>query len=220
VFFFAVETSATIGYGAMHPTTTAAHTIATVEAMSSVLLVAITTGVMFAKFSIPRARVRFASHPVISDYDGVPTLMFRIGNERSSRMVEAVVRVVCIRTERTREGVTMYRMYDVKLERDRSPALARSWMVLHKLVDGSPLHGATPESLARDEVEIIMTLQGTDEVSTQGHQAQHQWVAADIKWGVRYADMLSERPDGGLRLDMARFDDVVPVMAAVSDRAV
>src|SRR5438094_8793234 len=60
LFFFSVETSGTIGYGAMHPVSTAAHLAVTVESIVSILLVALTTGLVFAKFSIPRARVRFA----------------------------------------------------------------------------------------------------------------------------------------------------------------
>jgi inward rectifier potassium channel len=209
-FFYSVETMGTIGYGEMYPTTRAAHAIVTLEALGQIFLLAVTTGLVFAKFSIPRARVQFARHPTIGPYDGVPTLQFRIGNERASRLLEAVIRVVLLRTERTREGVTLYRMHDLKLERERSPALSRSWTVLHKIEPGGLLHGATPESLARDEVELILTLSGTDELSAQVLYAQTRYDAKDIRWGARHADMLSERPDGRLRLDMRRFHDVVP----------
>jgi inward rectifier potassium channel len=212
-FFFSVQTLGTIGYGAMHPVSSAANALVAVETIISILIIAITTGLVFAKFSTPRARVQFAAHPTIAPYDGVPMLQFRLGNERDSRLLEAMVRVVMLRTEKTREGVVMYRMYDVHLERERSPAVSRSWTVLHKIVPSSPLHGATPESLARDEVEIIVTLTGIDEVSVQQLHAQKQYVAADIRFGARHADMLSERPDGGLRLDMTRFHELVPTKA-------
>jgi inward rectifier potassium channel len=173
-------------------------------------MVAMITGLVFARFSMPRARVRFADHPVIAPYDGVPTLMFRVGNQRDSRLIEAVLRVVEMRTERTREGVTMYRMYDLKLERDRSPALARSWTVLHHITPESPLYGSTPESLASDEAEFILTLTGLDEVSAQSLHAQTRYVHEQVRWGMRHADMLSERPDGRLRLDMAQFHVLEP----------
>src|SRR3954463_5809072 len=117
LFFFAIETSGTIGYGEMHPLSTGARMIMTLQSVSTILLVALTTGLVFAKFSIPRARVRFARNPAISPYDGVPTIHFRMGHERESRLLEVQLRVVMIRTERTHEGVTMYRMYDLKLER-------------------------------------------------------------------------------------------------------
>ncbi len=208
-FFYSVETMGTIGYGEMYPTTRAAHALVTIEALAQIFLLAVTTGLVFAKFSIPRARVQFARHPTIGPYDGVPTLMFRVGNERDSRLLEAVLRVVLIRTETNREGVTLYRMYDLKLERDRSPALSRSWTVLHKIDRTSLLHGQTPESLERQEVEFVLTLQGTDELSVQQLHAQTRYEAKDVRWGARHADMLSERPDGKLRLDMRRFHEVV-----------
>jgi inward rectifier potassium channel len=208
-FFYSVETMGTIGYGEMYPTTRAAHAIVTVEALTQIFLLAVTTGLVFAKFSIPRARVQFAKHPTIGPYDGVPTLQFRIGNERDSRLLEALIRVVLMRTEKTREGVTLYRMYDLKLERHRSPALSRSWTVLHKIDHTSLLHQATPETLARDEIEFILTLSGTDELSAQLLHAQTRYEAKDVLWGARHADMLSERPDGRLRLDLNQFHEIV-----------
>jgi inward rectifier potassium channel len=215
-FFFSVEVSGTIGFGDMHPNSMGAHLLVTLESLVSIILVAITTGLIFAKFSRPQARVEFAEHPVISPHDGVPTLMFRLGNRRDSRLIEAVLRVVLFRTERTKEGVTMYRMYDVPLERDRSPALSRSWMAFHRITEKSPLWGATPESLVKDEVEFILTLTGIDEVSAQSLHAQSTYYAKDLRFGMRHADMLSERSDGGLRLDMSRFHHLVPTLATES----
>jgi inward rectifier potassium channel len=210
LFFFSVETSGTIGYGAMHPISASAHLVVTVESIVSILFVALITGLVFAKFSIPRGRVRFATNPAIGLYDGVPTLYLRLGNQRDSRLIDATLRVVLMRTERTKEGVTMYRMYDVVLERDRSPAMSRSWIALHRIVEGSPLYGYTAETLARDEVELLLTVIGLDEISVQAHHAQHQYLAADVRWGVRPADMVTELPDGRLRVDMTRFDDLTP----------
>ncbi|HZS41833.1 MAG TPA: ion channel, partial [Polyangia bacterium] len=201
LFFFSVETSGTIGYGALHPVTTAAHLVVTVESIVSILLVALTTGLVFAKFSIPRARVRFATNPTIAPYDGVPTLYIRLGNQRDSRLIDATLRVVLMRTERTKEGVTMYRMYDLVLERERSPAMSRSWIALHRIVEGSPLHGSTPESLASQEAELMLTVIGMDEISVQSHHAQHLYEAKDLRWGMRPGDMVSELPDGRLRVD-------------------
>src|SRR3954469_10877630 len=157
-FFFSVETAGTVGYGAMHPVSMAANSVATVEALVSMLMLALTTGLVFSKFSIPRARVRFTEHPVIAPFDGVPTLQLRIGNQRDSRLLEATIRMVMTRTERTREGVLMYRMYDLTLVRERAPGLSRAWIVMHRLDENSPLFGATPESLARDEIELAVTL--------------------------------------------------------------
>ncbi len=208
-FFFSVQTMGTIGYGVMHPLSAAAEALVTAEVIVGVSLVAITSGILFAKFSVPRSRMTFAEWATISPLDGVPTLMFRLGNERASQVIEAIVRVVMVRTERTAEGVLYYRMRDLRLERDRSPALARSWTVLHTIDASSPLHGATPESLARDEVELMLTVVGIDETSAQNLHARHTYPHDRIRWGARHADMLSERADGSLLLDVREFHNVV-----------
>jgi inward rectifier potassium channel len=209
-FFFSVQTMGTIGYGVMHPLSAGAEALVTAEVIVGVSLVALASGILFAKFSVPRARMQFAEWATIAPFDGVPTLMFRVGNERASQIIEATVRAVLLRTERTAEGVVFYRMRDLRLERERSPALARSWTVMHPIDERSPLHGATPETLARDEVELILTVVGIDETSAQNVHARHTYGAEQVCWGARHADMLSERPDGRLELDARAFHRLVP----------
>ena len=209
-FFFSIQTMGTIGYGVMHPLSAAAEALVTAEVVVGLSLVALTSGLLFAKFSVPRARMQFAEWATIAPFDGVPTLMFRVGNERASQIIEATVRVVCLRTERTEEGVVYYRMRDLVLARERSPALARSWTVLHPIDERSPLHGATPETLARDEAEFIVTIVGIDETSAQNLSARHTYDHSRVRWGARHADMLSELPDGRLRLEMREFHRVLP----------
>jgi inward rectifier potassium channel len=208
-FFFSVQTMGTIGYGVLYPQSEAAQALVTTEVIVGVSLVALTTGMLFAKFSVPRARMQFAEFATVSPMNGIPTLMFRLGNERASSIIEATVRVVMVYTERTAEGVTYYRMRDLALLRERSPALARSWNVMHRIDESSLLHGATPESLERDEVEFILTVVGIDEASAQNVSARHTYDHSQVVWGARHADMLSEREDGGLTLDMREFHGVV-----------
>jgi inward rectifier potassium channel len=66
--------------------------------------------------------------------------------------------------------------------------------------------------MARDEAEIIITVSGTDDTSLQPVHARRQYEARDIVWGARYADVLSELPDGNLVLDVRRFHDLEPTL--------
>jgi len=208
-FYFSVQTMATIGYGQLYPISTAANVLVVSEAIVGMTIVALTTGLLFAKFSAVRARIQFASEAVIGPLDGIPTLMFRLGNERSSQIIDAVVRVIMYRTEISVEGVKNYRMYDVPLERERTPTLSRSWTVLHRIRPGSMLYGATPESLVRDEIEFLISMVGLDELTGQTMHARHSYDGAKLRWGARHHDLLSDREDGGIILDMTHFNDVV-----------
>jgi inward rectifier potassium channel len=213
-FFFSVQTMATIGYGVMYPESLAAHVLVTCQAIFGIFFTAVTTGMVFAKFSVPRAKVQFAKHAVVTLWDGVPTLMVRVGNQRGNQIVEATVRITLIRTEHTQEGVLMYRLYEVPPVRERQPAFSRSWTIMHQLVAGSPLYGATPESLAKSESELMITIIGTDETSAQTMHARHTYEDKDIVWGARFADMISPLADGRFQLDMHVFHDLVPTAAS------
>lgn len=208
-FFFSVQTMGTVGYGALYPVGRAANAIVVAESVTGLIVTAVATGLLFAKFSQSTARIVFIRRLSIAPMDGVPTLMIRLGNERNSRIIEARLTVVLIRTEKTREGMVFYRMYDLALTRERSPAVARSWTAMHPIDANSPLHGQTPESLRGCEAEILVTVFGTDDTSLQPAHAQITYEDKDIVWGARPADILSEDASGALVLDLTRFHELV-----------
>jgi len=208
-FFFSVQTMGTIGYGAMSPSSFGANVTVVAESVTSLLLTAITTGLVFAKFSRPTARILFAHRATIGKMEGVPTLQFRIGNQRSNRIVEATARVTLVRTDRTLEGKTFYRMIDLTLVRERNQSLSRSWNVLHTIDEKSPLFGETKESLATKEVELLISIVGLDDTWMQTVHAAHRYMHHQIAWNARPADALSE-VGGDLLLDLRKFHDISP----------
>ena len=210
-FYFSVQTMGTIGYGAMFPETHAANLLVVLESALSLVFTALVTGLVFAKFSRPTARLLFSRHATIAPMNGEPTLTFRVGNLRPNRIVEAQVRVALVRTEQTSEGKTFYRMIDLDLSRDRILSLARAWTVLHPITPQSPLHGATPESLQRDEIEFLVTVTGTDDTWMQQVHSSHRYTDADIVWGARHVDIVEyEAATDTIVLDLTRFHDLEP----------
>jgi inward rectifier potassium channel len=209
-FFFSVHTMATIGYGSMYPSTPLTNGLVVAEAIAGLLVTALSTGLVFAKFTVPDARIRFARHAVIAPLDGVPTLQLRVGNERSNAVVEATFHVTLVRTERTREGNVFYRNLDLPLARHRASTLYRSFHLLHPIGPDSPLHGLSPAQAEAQELELLVSVIGTDETTVQPAFGRKRYVAEDLRFGARPADLLRVLPDGRLELDVTRFDDVVP----------
>jgi len=209
-FFFSVQTAGTIGYGAMYPVTRAANFAVTLESIASLIVAAVATGLVFSKFSIPQAKLEFARCAVVYRRDGVPTLAIRLANTRGNFIVEAQVHLTLTRAEVSEEGVPSYRMYDLQLTRTWSPALGRSWQVLHPIQPGSPLHGSTEESLRTQDLEIMVTVSGLDGTSSQTIQGNWRYLPENLKFGFRYADMLSPKPDGRIQLDFSKLHDITP----------
>lgn len=208
VFFFSVETMATIGYGRMAPFTLAAHVLMSLEALTGLTGLALVTGLMFAKFSRPTARVRFSRYAVISKRDGVPSLMFRMANVRASQIVEAQVHVLFARSEVTAEGEDVWRFYDLELSRYRNGTFRHSWTVIHPIREGSPLHGCSADGLADAFGEIVVSMTGIDGAFMQTVYARHTYKARDIIWGARLSDVLIRLPDGDFAFDYGKFDAV------------
>lgn len=210
-FFFSVQTVGTVGYGAMYPNTPAANAAVTAETIAALIVAAISTGLIFSKFSVPKARLEFAHSAVIFRFDGQPALAIRLSNTRGNFIVEAVVRVTITRAEVNKEGVFFYRMYDLRLMRDRSPALGRSWQVLHVITPDSPLYGVTLESARKQDLELLVSVTGIDGTSSQNVHGRHLYLAEDLRFGFRYADMLSPPgPDGRVTLDFSRLHEITP----------
>lgn len=214
VFFFSVQTIATVGYGAVYPRTLYANIIVTIEVFVGLLGFAIVTGLMFAKFSRPTARVLFSHVATVAPFNRVPTLMFRAANERRNQILEAQMQMNLVRNEVTAEGQSMRRFYDLKLVRNRTPIFSLTWTVMHTIDETSPLYGATTDSLVKVQAEIVITLTGIDETVSQTIHARHSFPAQKILWNMRFVDILSRTPDGRVSIDYNHFHDVASIYQA------
>ena len=210
-FFFSVQTMATIGYGQMSPASVTANILVSIEALIGLLALAMITGLIFAKFSRPSARVRFSKVAIVSNRDGVPSLQFRMANLRANRIVDASARVVFARQEKTLEGEEMRRFYDLKLQRDRSSLFIYSWTAIHPITEDSPISGVSREAMEAASAEIIVSVTGLDETFAQTIHARHAYRPDDLLWDHRFVDILARGPNGLMSIDYTHFDDVTPV---------
>jgi inward rectifier potassium channel len=208
-FFFSVQTFATIGYGRITPVGYAANVIVVIEALAGLLSVALATGLLFARFSRPTARVIFSEQAIIQNHDGRPSLLFRMGNERLNQIVEAKVTVTLVRNETTAEGTSYRTFHDMKLERANSPMFALSWLVVHPLDQESPLYGLTADDLIKMEAEILVSLTGIDDIFSQTINARYSYMPQEIVWNADFVDMLTRAPSGPILIDLSRIHDIV-----------
>ena len=212
-FYFSVETFATVGYGDMHPATPLAHIIATLEIFTGMSFVALFTGIMFARFSRPRARILFADHPVVGPFNGKQTLAIRAANARQNVIVDARARLRMLRTEYSLEGDMLRRLHDLPLLREQHPMFVIGWNMMHVIDEKSPLWGLTPADLERDGVGFVLTIDGTDETTSQPMQSRFSYSHDSIRWGHRYEDLLSTDEDGVDHLNYTQFHKTRPVDA-------
>jgi inward rectifier potassium channel len=208
-FFFSVETFATVGYGDMHPQTLYGHVVAMTEIFIGLISIALMTGLIFARFSRPRALIMTAKHPVINTFQGKQTLTIRAANARQNVIVDARAKLRLIRNETTAEGLEIRRLYDLKLIREQHPIFSLGWSIMHVIDESSPLFGQDAESLNKTKAGLILTMSGVDETTSQIMHSRHMYTADAIRWHYKYVDLLSTDEEGIHHVDFAKFHDIV-----------
>jgi inward rectifier potassium channel len=203
--YFSIETLSTAGYGDMHPQTNYGHFIAAVELFTGIFSMSLMTGLIFARFSRPNARLLFVDNPVISTHEGKPTLMVRFVNERHNLIGNATAKLWLIRLEQSLEGQSLRRFYELPLFRNEHPALALSWTLYHVIDEQSPLYGLNAEDFEASDVSLVVVVSGYDVVAAQTVHGRRSYDYYDIRFGHRYADIIGISDDGRLRIDYSRF---------------
>ena len=209
--WFSVQTMGTIGYGYLAPVDRFANAVVTVESFYGILYTALVTGVIFARFSTPRARVMFSKVAIISDHDGKRSLQFRMANERTTAIVEATVRAYLVRDEKLADGTAMRRVHDLPLRRGTSPVFAMSFLAVHPIEPGSPLHGMTAVQMRETNTQVVATFTGIDDSLATPVHSRYLWTWNDLVFDHRFVDMLRFDEGGKRYLDLGPIHDTEPL---------
>jgi inward rectifier potassium channel len=206
-FFFSVQTSASIGYGVMSPGNTYAHMVVSLEAILSLIGIAVLTGLTYARFSRPTAQILFSRVAVVASFENTPTLMFRAANERRNQISEAQMRLYLTLDEYS-DGRRMRRFYELRLLRDRNPSFFLTWTALHPIDENSPLYGLSHAHLMRTSAALIVSLSGLDQTVAQAVHTRHTYYAADLIWNRQFKDIIRDLEDGDRYIDFENFHEV------------
>ncbi len=210
-YFFSVQTLATIGYGHISPSGLPANMLVTVESLVGLLGFALVTGLLFARFSRPTARILFSDTAVIAPYRGITAFEFRIANQRSNEIIELEAKVLYSRMERS-EGKDVRRFYELTLERRKVTFFPLSWTIVHPIDASSPLHELTAHDLRESDAEFLILLTGIDETFMQTVHARSSYKPHEIVWNAKFADIF-QRPSGDspLTIDVSRLHSIEKV---------
>lgn len=210
-FFFSVQTFAGIGYGVLSPKTTYANYIVVIEAITGLFAIALLTGLSFARFSRPTAKVIFSKFAVVMPQNNLPTLMLRAANQRRNQILEAQVTLSLSRDEVTADGHHLRRFYELRGLRSHNPAFSLPWTLMHPINEQSPLYGFSAESLAESQTQIIVSLSGIDETVYQNVHARHTYGANSIILNHQLVDIIHVIDDRNRYVDLASFHHVLPL---------
>jgi inward rectifier potassium channel len=207
-FFFSVQTLATIGYGGLRPSGFAANFLVTIQALVGGLGFALSTGLVFARFSRPNAKIIFSEKAVIAPYKDITAFEFRIVNAKNTQIVDVQATVMLSRME-DHQGKKYRRFHKLSLERDEVNFFPLHWVIVHPIDESSPLHGASPRGLLDADAEFLVLLTGVDETSSQAVHVRSSYKHDEVVWGSKFADMFTTSR-GELAVDLRRLHDIQP----------
>jgi inward rectifier potassium channel len=210
-FFFSVETLATVGYGHMYPQTLFGHIVTTIEIMIGMFWLAVITGLIFVRFSRPRARIVFSDSVVIAPFDGHPALMLRVANLRHQSMVEAEFRIMLNRDEPTKEGEVFRRFYNLKLQFDRLIMFPAALTLRHIIDEHSPLHALTRADLEGSNTRFMASVVCIETVIPAAVQSQQTYSWRNVRFDERFVEIYTDMDGDRATVDYGRLHDTEPV---------
>jgi inward rectifier potassium channel len=202
--FFSVETLSTIGYGHIAPNTLAAHWLSTVQAFFGLCSVAVLTGLVFAKFSKPAARILFSERALVAPFQNGTGLMLRVTNGLKNEIIEIQAQITLSRFEQV-NGQRTRRFHPLKLERNQVAFFNLSWTLVHPITPESPLWGVTETELLESEAEILVVIHGVDDIMFQRVHTRSSYKADEVVWSARFADMYVRLENGSVAVDARRL---------------
>ena len=204
-FFFSIETLATVGYGVMAPANLYGHLVSSAEIIVGMAFTAIMTGLIFVRFSKPKARMVFSESMVITPHDGVPTLMLRVAHGRSGTLTNMTVAIDALMPRVTTEGASYRQLVSLKLTRSTMPMVGLIMSVMHVIDDASPLATYDEARLLADQVRFVVSVEARDpELAAVVHDIR-TYLPADVRYGVKFADAITREDDGRLVVDLTRI---------------
>lgn len=202
-FFFSAQTITTLGYGRVAPVGLMANIVAATESMLGLLTFALATGMLYGRFSKPKATVKYSDHGVIAPYKDINGFMFRVVNVKENQLLEVEVKVsLSLR----RENSDLRDFFGLELERSKVVFLPSVWTVVHPISNKSPLYTFTPEDLENKDAEFIVTLKAFDESFSQTVYSRTSYKSAEIKWGQKFVYLVTYEKDK-IAIDVERLDE-------------
>jgi inward rectifier potassium channel len=210
VFFFSVETAATVGFGEMYPATVYGHIVCTAEIGVGMSFTALMTGLLFVRFSRPKAKIRYAQNAVIALHDGQPTLMIRIANGRRSLLYDAGVHLSLLLTSRGEQGEMLRRVHELRLARSRLPMFSLTWTLMHKIDRSSPLQNYDAARLIEADARLLLGVEARDVTAAAQVVDTKGYDSTQILFGMRYAGTMSFDAEGHPVADLSELSQLEP----------
>jgi len=205
LFFFSAQTLTTVGYGFIYPKGTVVSTIAAIESMTGLLVFALATGVLYGRFSKPKATIRYTKHAVIAPYEGITGFMFRIANATQNELIENEVQVFLAMNDlKTNQRVFL----PLELETKKISFMPLSWTIVHPIDTQSPIYNYTKDDLDQADAEFIILMKAINDTFSQTVYSRTSYKSHEIIANAKFKPLQRSQRGTKTTIDLRKMDEV------------
>jgi inward rectifier potassium channel len=209
IFFFSVQTFATVGYGGIHPTGILSNIISSLESMTGILSFALATGLLYGRFSKPSAKIIFSEKAIIAPFQESKALMFRVANSRDNILMEMEANAMMTFLDKNDNKFTR-KYFPLKLQIKFINFFPLPWTIVHPIDEDSPLFGKTAKDLAELEAEVLIMIKGFDDSFSQHVITRSSYKYDEIDWDVKFVRAYSTDEAGETIVDLEKVSKTEP----------
>ncbi len=210
-FFFSSQTLTTVGYGRVAPMGMITNCIASVESLIGILIFAVMTGLIYGRFSRPRAYLVFSPNVLISPFKDGKALMLRTATYKNNHLTDVEAQLT-LALHLKENGKTVTKFYPLKLEFAKINSLALSWTIVHHINEESPLYNYTKEEVEESKVEVIVIVKAFDDHFSNVVQQRTSYTYKQVIYGAKFLPMFEKAETGEytiLELDKINAHELV-----------
>ncbi len=193
-FFFSAQTMSTVGYGHIYPTGMITNLIAATESIMGLLTFALATGMMYGRFSQPKAYIKYSANTLFAPYKKGVAVMFRMVPYKHRNLSDAEVKATLAMKVHD-DGVTLNRFYNLNMEIAKINSLTLSWTVVHVINEQSPFYGLSKDDLLSSKAEVLVFLKAYDETFSNFVVSRTSYEASEFVFGAKFKLMYHPTED-------------------------
>ena len=206
-FFFSTQTLTTVGYGQMSPTGIGANIIASFEAFIGLLMFALLTGLLYGRFSRPKAKLMFSKNALIAPYlDNAKGLMVRLANPKNSNLINVNASLLFSYIIEDK-GDKIRKYFNLNLEIKEIKLLSASWTLVHPLDAESPLVNFNKQTLQSSNAELVVQIEGYDETYSQQVSTRTSYTFDEVVYNAKFKRILKHDEEGNVYVDLGQLSD-------------
>lgn len=189
LFFFSAQTLTTVGYGHVYPASNAISSVAAIESLTGLMGFALATGILYGRFSRPKAELLYSENVLISPYKDMTGLMFRVANTKQNELIEIEANVVI---SYSNLETNKREFIGLALERNKINFLTLSWTIVHPIDEKSPIFNVSLDELKKQDVELIILIKAINDTYSQTVYSRKSYKGENF---VEKAKFVPVKPD-------------------------